>query len=332
MGRNLVVLFDGTWNKGKDKTNVDQVRNLLAANDDNGQEQLKTYIEGVGTKPHTRILGGMFGAGLSDNLLEGYAWLCNNHQPGDAIYSFGFSRGAYTARSLVGMIRKCGLLSNASSKNLKAAYELYRNKEAAPADMLASNFRNSHSREVRVRFVGVWDTVGALGVPISGLPFSRKKYQWHDTELSKIVDYAYHAIAVDEHRKDFDVAVWENRLKAENIDVEQRWFIGAHSNVGGGYKHDRLHCLALQWMLEKAHASGLRFTQQQITQPGDHLGGINDSFSDFMFGAYKHFKDRHHREYGRGQNEQIDPSVWARWHTLPAYRPVMLMPLAPPGN
>ena len=332
MGRKLILLFDGTWNNGKDKTNVFQLKNLLAEQDIDGNPQLARYITGVGTKPHTRILGGMFGAGLSDNIMDGYAWLCRNYRPGDEIYSFGFSRGAYTARSLAGIIRKCGLLTNPSNSQLKEADKLYRNKNAAPAKSLATQFRQAHSVETRVKFVGVWDTVGALGVPISGLPFSRKKYQWHDTELSKIVDYAYHAMAIDEHRKDFDVAVWENKLKPENIDVEQRWFIGAHANVGGGYEHDHLHRFALQWMIDKATATGLSFTDQVNIGRNDHLAGITDSFGDFMHGLYKNFKDRHHRRFGKGQNETVDDSVWQRWHGLPAYRPIVLAPLTPPDH
>ena len=332
MGRKLVVLFDGTWNKRSDRTNVFLLKRLLAERDSHGNNQLARYIEGVGTTPQTKLFGGMFGVGLSENLMLGYEWLCNNHREGDEIYSFGFSRGAYTARSLAGIIRKCGLLNNPSKANLKKADELYRNKDAAPAEPLASLFRKAHSREVRTHFVGVWDTVGALGVPISGLPFSQKKYQWHDTELSKSVDYAYHAIAIDEHRKDFDVAVWENKLKPENIDVEQRWFVGAHANVGGGYEHDYLHRITLQWMLDKAQATGLSFIGNAGINSNDHLGGINDSFSAFMYGLYKNFKDRHYRQYGRGQNETIDDSVWARWHSLPAYRPTVLASLTPTAN
>ena len=178
----------------------------------------------------------------------------------------------------------------------------------------------------------MWDTVGALGVPVSGLPFSQKKYQWHDTELSSYVDYAYHAMAIDEHRKDFDIAVWENKLKPENIEVEQRWFVGAHANVGGGYENDYLNRITLQWMLEKAAATKLNFKQPQRIGNNAHLGGIRDSFSEFMFGLYKRFKDRHHRHFGKGQNETIDSSVWKRWQKLPAYRPVLLTALSPPNT
>lgn len=321
MGRKLIVLFDGTWNNGRDRTNVYQLYQLLAERDRQGQAQLARYIEGVGTRPHTRLFGGLFGIGLTDNLMEGYHWLCDNYLENDEIYSFGFSRGAYTARSLVGMIRKCGLLNNASKNHLDMALGLYRNREAAPFEELASDFRARHSREIRVKMIGVWDTVGRLGIPVAGVPLGSDRYRWHDTRLSKIVDYAYHAIAVDEYREDFNVAVWEDLVKPENRKVEQRWFIGAHSNVGGGYDHDRLHRISLQWMLDKADATGLCFTRQQVQQPRDHLGGIADSHDAFAFGLYKHFKPPLPRVFGLGQKEVVDDSVWLRWQQLPAYRP-----------
>ncbi len=330
MGRKLVVLFDGTWNNGRDKTNVFLIKQHLAEHDSDGNEQKHCYIEGVGTKPYTRFLGGMFGAGLGENLMEGYQWLCQHHRDGDEIYTFGFSRGAYTARSLGGIIRKCGLLVDPYPTNLDKAYMLYRDKDVAPKDPPAQHFRGAFSKEVRVRFIGVWDTVGSMGIPITGVPFGRDSYQWHDTRLSKIVDYAYHAIAVDEHRKDFDVAVWENILKEENREVEQRWFIGAHANIGGGYDNDRLHRIPLQWMIRKAHATGLRFTHNDHAGPHDHLHVVRDSYNEFMHGLYRHFKDRHNRQFGHGQRETIDTSVWERWHTIPGYHPDTLSNQIPP--
>jgi uncharacterized protein (DUF2235 family) len=322
MARNIVLLFDGTWNTRGTHTNVGRMRNSIRTRGREDAEQPCFYDEGVGTKWYTRLSGGAFGRGLSENIQEGYAWLSRTHRAGDAIFVFGFSRGAYTARSLVGLIRKCGLLNAAGEKSVKAAYDLYRNKDVAPDDPAAVAFRAKHSRETRVRFVGVWDTVGALGIPISQVPFSRDFYQWHDTELSKIVDYAMHAVAIDEHRKDFDATLW-TKLKPENLKVEQRWFAGSHSDVGGG-EGGVLPNLALRWMQDMAEQAGLALKAKVEPQAQDHLGPITDSFGSFMFGLYRLVRQRHRRRFGRGVNEVVDESVWQRWRADAKYRPPML--------
>ena len=204
MPRKLAVLFDGTWNTTKDRTNVIRLSELIAPRGRDGSEQLKPfYDKGVGTHALDRLSGGVFGYGLSDNIRDGYRWLAANFQPGDELFLFGFSRGAYTARSLAGLIHKCGILRSADESLVEQAYDLYRDKDIHPGSADATAFRASFAQDTRIRFVGVWDTVGSLGIPATGVPFSRDYYTWHDTELSKIVDYAYHAHAIDEHRKDF---------------------------------------------------------------------------------------------------------------------------------
>ncbi len=326
MGRNLVVLFDGTWNNRKDRTNVLRMRRSIASSGEDDAAQPCRYLSGVGTRWHTRLTGGLFGRGLSENIRAGYAWLANRYRAGDRVFVFGFSRGAYSARSCVGLIRKCGLLKSPRAADVEKAYTLYRDKSVAPTDATAIQVRAAHSHEIRVRFIGVWDTVGALGVPISGVPFSSDYYRWHDTELSKIVDYAYHAIATDERRKDYAPALW-TRIKPENIDVEQRWFVGAHSNVGGGYDReppDRLPNPPLRWMQERAEAAGLRLRARQEVAAGDCLAPINDSYREFAFGLYRLIHRPHDREFGSGVRETIDPSVWLRRRQLPEYRPASL--------
>jgi uncharacterized protein (DUF2235 family) len=214
--RRLVLLFDGTWNKPESNTNVERLRQLIAPRDPAGIEQLINYIPGVGVSPGlTHLLGGAFGYGLSGNVLDGYRWLCETWQPGDDVYLFGFSRGAYTARSLGGMIRKCGLLKpgtdgKLAKSDLSDAYDFYRDTTSKPDDPDAVAFRASRSAEIDIHFIGVWDTVGSLGIPVtaSWFPYARSRYQFHDTELSKIVKYAYQALALDEHRADFAPAVW----------------------------------------------------------------------------------------------------------------------------
>jgi uncharacterized protein (DUF2235 family) len=328
MACKLAVLFDGTWNNARTRTNVTRMRDAIRA----GEDQRCFYGEGVGTKWYNRLTGGAFGRGLSENILEGYAWLSRHHAPGDAIFVFGFSRGAYTARSLAGLIRKCGLLNAVSEDTLAAAYDLYRDKMVHPSADAAVAFRVRHSRETRVRFIGVWDTVGSLGIPISQVPFSRDYYQWHDTELSKSVDYACHAVAVDEHRKDFAPTVW-TVAKPENVKVEQRWFAGAHSDVGGG-EGGTLPNLALRWLQDMAEEAGLALQEKVAVGAEDYRGPIADSFADFALGLYRLVRRRHHRVFGAGVNEVVDESVWRRWRGDPSYRPASLLnhPQRPPDR
>lgn len=328
--KRVVVLFDGTWNTPRDHTNVYRLKQAIAASGPDGVEQLISYHEGVGTSWHGRLLGGAFGYGLSEIIRDAYQRLCRSFEPGDELFVFGFSRGAYSARSFVGLIRKCGILKAPSDEQVAAAYDLYRKRGDDPDGPEATAFRSSRSWETRVRFIGVWDTVGSLGIPVTGfkLPFFRDYYQFHDTELSKIVDYAYHAVALDEFREDFAPTLW-TKTKAQNIAVEQRWFAGAHSDVGGGSEGGRLYQLALNWMQARAQAAGLAMTSVYAIEPEDIRAPIHDSFATFMFGLYRLFKlnRRFVRAYGKTVDEVISETV-AQRHLLalsPVYDPPVLM-------
>ncbi len=348
--RRLVVLFDGTWNKVQTHTNVERLWRLVAPVDGGGREQICKYVVGVGVAPGIKhLLGGAFGLGLSDNVQQGYQWLSEQWRDGDEIWLFGFSRGAYTARSLGGLIRKCGLLKpDAQARVARAAvdqaYGLYRN-DLHPDDPQMVAFRAANSREAGIRFIGVWDTVGALGIPEVGswFPFARSRYAFHDTELSKIVQYAYQALALDEHRADFAPTKWTRPAqtlapgqsptarKPEQIDVEQRWFVGAHSDVGGGeqtdgagHSPDTLPEIALSWLQAKAAAAGLAFDEAYVPAPGAERAVPNDSYAEFMYGLYRVFKRPYERVIGGGVNETIDDSVWKKWNEDAGYRPLSL--------
>jgi len=347
MPRRLIALFDGTWNKVQTRTNVERFWRLVAPADAAGNEQICKYVAGVGVTPGiAHLLGGAFGLGLSGNVKEGFQWLSKTWRDGDEIWLLGFSRGAYTARSLGGLIRKCGLLKpdkkgEVTSADVDAAYQLYRN-DLHPNDPAMAAFRAAHSRDVVIRFVGVWDTVGALGIPgvASWFPFSRSRYAFHDTDLSKIVQYAYQALALDEHRADFKPTKWTRpdatrkpgesaaAWKPEQIEVEQRWFVGAHSDIGGGeqsdgagHKPDTLPEITLAWMQAKAKGAGLAFNEDFAPAPGAELDVPNDSYGGFMGGIYKIFKHPFQRVIGGGINETIDPSVWLKWYAQSEYRP-----------
>ena len=354
--RRIALLFDGTWNKPESNTNVEHLLQLIAAQDADGAAQIVNYIPGVGVKPGiTHLLGGAFGYGLSGNIIQGYRWLCETWQSDDRLYLFGFSRGAYTARSLAGMIRKCGLLKPAADGSIDRravsdAYKFYRERKTRPDDPAAVAWRNQHSIEIGIEFIGVWDTVGSLGIPAtaSWFPFARSRYRFHDTELSKIVSHAYHALALDEHRADFAPTLWTRNpytlkpgesltsKKAEQIEIEQRWFIGAHGDVGGSYAHDGagtrpdpLPALPLAWLQDKAIEAGLASRQVFAASPTAWTGVPRDSYVEFMDGLYKLFKARYNRVLGKGVNETMDISVWQRWNAKATYRsPSLVQALA----
>lgn len=265
--KRLIICCDGTWNSADQQkngqlcpTNVIKLATRLANRDDAGVLQVIFYDQGVGTGNATdRWTGGAFGRGLEDNILDGYRFLVGNYERGDEIYLFGFSRGAYTARSLAGMVRKCGLLSRNSVGRYLQAIELYRGDEDVDGPA-ARSFRTEYAiggdQPIPIKLIGVWDTVGALGIPLRGMRWvTRKKYRFHDVQLSRSVEYAYQALAIDERRAPFRPTLWHS----DNPNVEQVWFAGVHSDVGGGYMRTGLSDIALDWMIEKVAGVGLSF-------------------------------------------------------------------------
>lgn len=323
----LILLFDGTWNDPEDQTNVFRLAGRIRESDGDIRQRF-LYDPGVGTGKTDRFRGGVFGYGLSENLLQGYEWLAKRYNSEDEIWIFGFSRGAYTARSLVGLIRKCGLLRIVTPDLLVRAERIYRDKSASPDCEECKEFRIKFSRAPRIHFIGVWDTVGALGIPGTNIS-EYGEYSWHDTDLSSIVNYAYHAVALDEYRAAYDVSLWtsENgRKKPDNLDVEQRWFIGAHANVGGGYgSKDFLADIPLQWMMEKASGAGLNL-DEFVASTDAFKTNPEDSFADFLKGIYAWYSKlrtsgdgKHFRKFNKGMdgkpavNVSVDPSVWMRW-------------------
>lgn len=332
MAKRLAVFFDGTWNTPESGTNVSTVHERIAGHGSDGLEQRRYYHAGVGTSWHGKLIGGAFGYGLSENIRTGYTWLSQNFAPGDEIFVFGFSRGAYTARSLVGLVRKCGVLKSPTDELVQQAYEIYRERNDTADGPEAVAFRAAHSHETRVRFVGVWDTVGSLGIPMTGLklaPF-RSYYKFHDTALSKIVDYAYHALAIDEYREDYAPTLW-TETKPENLEVEQRWFIGAHCNVGGGYKNDPLCRVPARWLQDRAAAAGLAMNSLIALDGSEWKTDPRNSFKEFMWGLYKAVKGKPFiRKVDGTVKGWIDPTVWERKRAtgLQPYAPVPLASIA----
>lgn len=286
MNKRLIICLDGTWNtpdNGSNPTNVVKIMRGIRSRDDHGTPQTVFYCPGVGTDGGVfdRIVGGAFGRGLERNVQDGYRFLANNYEPGDEIYIFGFSRGAYTARSLGGFISICSLLKNGAMDRLPEAWQIYRTKpNKRNIDQLREINELAH-KGVRIKCLGVWDTVGALGIPGESLQWvNRGKYEFHDTKLGKNVDFAFHAIAIDEKRGPFAPAPWQKPDHNDYKLVEQVWFPGVHSNIGGGYADARLSDLALEWMIGRVTASTkLAFDDKYIGDElrGDYVGEIYES-------------------------------------------------------
>jgi len=294
-------------------SNVVKVARAILPEARDGTPQIVYYDEGVGTGWDVidRIWGGGFGLGISENILQCYRFLVENYSAGDEIYLFGFSRGAFTVRSLAGMIGRCGLLTKRDEYYIPEAYEQYRTQIYGSPEQLtgavsgkvpawlpawirkpilarllertqAINAKNQKKLElfragrdrrhridptrlIPIKFIGVWDTVGALGIPIEGSlgNWLNRKYSFHDVRLGDHVQHAYQAVAIDEMRKPFKATLWD-RERGRDQKVEQVWFTGYHANLGGGLRPDGLANIPLRWMIEKARETGLKFDQKYV--------------------------------------------------------------------
>ncbi|MEP6699229.1 MAG: DUF2235 domain-containing protein [Verrucomicrobiota bacterium] len=340
MAKKLIVCADGTWNTENETdhgapcpTNVTKIARALLPTDKNGIQQIVRHIDGVGTDFGIKVRGGAVGRGLFHNVVAGYRFLCQNYEPGDQIFLFGFSRGAYTARSLSGLIRNSGILKRGEESHEDEAVALYRDyaPEKRPDGKVASDFRAAHSYDAEIDFIGVWDTVGALGIPgfdgrfriLRGLD-----WQFHDVSLSSKVKKAFHALAIHEHRTEFTPTLWEKKLTAPAGQVlEQVWFSGVHADVGGGYPQTGLSDVTLRWMIEKAEAEGgLAFDFAPLVDFSPNpLAKGHDSFGTFykVLDWLRHQPQGSLRQYG-GTNsvtcESIDASVFERYRKFPDER------------
>ncbi len=358
---------------------------MLAEHGPDGIPQRAFYDQGIGTRWYDRWTGGLFGVGLSDNVRDGYRWLTENYDLHDEIYIFGFSRGAFAARSLAGLIATCGLLAPEAPISFAQLFERYQRGERArpiyqllgmkdqpdqldfeERALLASSyyFRNM------IRMVGVWDTVGSIGIPCGNIPnISRRALKFHNTRLSRTIEHSYQALAMDEYRRPYWAVLWtaffpeddagtgtyrttqgtypEPTTQDDGRFVEQRWFSGAHANVGGGYRSDPLPDRPLAWLQDKAVQCGLGFRSRLSTSPEDLACLPTDSYSEFLGGMWPILSlgrrytrwvmsdpvPRTAREttlsgpvkgWVQTVNERIDRSVFERCQLHPDYRPASL--------
>ncbi len=329
MNRRLIVFCDGTWNRADRPavTNVCKLREAVDESESAPVRQLVHYEPGVGTRAWERVRGGAFGVGLSRNVRHCYEFLVDHYEPGDELFFFGFSRGAFTARSLAGLVRNSGILRREHRDQVGDAYRLYRSRkpEDAPSERAAQAFRSRFSHpDAEIAFLGVWDTVGALGIPIDGFrpPLLSRRWTFHDTTLSRFVLNAYHAISIDERRRPFKPTLWVEKPDGtpppKDQIVEQVWFSGVHSDVGGGYPDSSLADLALLWMVGNAKACGLAFEPLECSP--DPCGEQHDSLSF----AYKLLRP-YDRELKAPDGVAVGPwlasAARTRHGTIARYRP-----------
>jgi uncharacterized protein (DUF2235 family) len=282
--KRLVLVCDGTWDRGSRKTptNVRKLSNALAEMGTTAEgssiKQMSDYVEGVGTSFFDRLPGGVFGTGISAKIKAAYRWICEHYDPGDELFLFGFSRGAFTARSCAGLIRNAGVLRPGQGDFVDDAYRLYRSRDSAshPDGETSKQFRAKHSVDpVPIRFIGVWDTVGALGIP--GVPAGLARGWWgfHDLKLSSRVEFAFQALSIDERRRPYRPTPWEHQAHSVGQTLCQVWFTGTHGDVGGGYHDPSLSEVALMWMVGQASdraGLGIRpeYFRSVPTAPLDH--------------------------------------------------------------
>jgi uncharacterized protein (DUF2235 family) len=313
MAKRLVFCFDGTWNRlsADVPTNVAFVAQMVRPVARDGTPQIVYYDEGIGANTWfgRRIYEGATGKGMERKLREAYRFLIFNYERGDEIFAFGFSRGAFTARSFIGFIRHAGILDVISANKIDKALELYKTSKIVgktgeeSGQALRFRFLNckgvcvsEEDAEFRRRvdpaydpakvpilefsYLGVWDTVRALGVP-DFLPFSRwinEKYGFHDAVLTSKIKSARHAVALDEERPTFRATLFGRERVAELTALagagretpfddwaqpyQEKWFPGTHGSVGGGGAHRGLSDGALFWVLSGARRAGLQLRSE----------------------------------------------------------------------
>jgi glutathione S-transferase len=308
--------------------------------------QIAKYIHGVGDSSNVirKVMGGVFGMGVISRIVRGYTFISRCYEPGDAIYIVGFSRGAYTARALAGMICRVGLLDT-SKYDVNDKEEAYRRGTAAWYSSKGLTFSGSSwfSRiankavgalqraigkhdlntsdlitNVPIKAVGVWDTVGSMGVPLYVSDGRADVFRFTDTQLSGLVEFGFHAMAIDEMRVDFPVTKWDTRK-----NIEQVWFSGAHADVGGGYAaaESRFSDVALQWMMTKLGGVGVTLATPLTCVPDCGCS------TEFIHKPWEQspFDKLLKKARTPAADDVFHASVVQRWKLDTAYRPSALL-------
>lgn len=330
---NIVICADGTWNRPEEDiekdfpTNVLQLARAIKPSDNNIKQHV-FYDWGLGSY-HSSLTAGATGRGIHKNILDGYRYIVQNYATDDKIYLFGFSRGAYTVRALSGLINNCGILKRPDARLISEAWKIYKSPAAKnhPSGETSRQFRDNHCHPSReVHFVGVWDTVGALGIPFSLMGLLESHDEFYDTKMGSNVLIARHALAIDEQREDFEPTIWTPR---PGVDLKQVWFSGVHSDVGGSYPPDRQTGISasdipLAWMLDEATNAGL------IIEPhirNSLTDGTRGSLHKSRTHVYRLKSPLHRPLVIDGKPTKIHPSVKSRYQADSSYRPPQLKKL-----
>lgn len=375
--KRLIFCFDGTWNKlsTPTPTNVVLTAASIMREAPDGTAQIIHYDEGIGTARLEKFTGGIFGSGLLQNIREAYRFLIFNYDPGDEIYVFGFSRGAFSAQTFIGLIRYIGPLRRLHVAQIEEAVKLYRLRSLTSDEipLKVRQFRSDYANGVcvdegddawrcqfvqgyksgsvpalKIRYLGIWDTVSALGLPVAfpGSGWLNRQHAYHQAKMDTFVEGARHAVAIDEHRKSFPVTLWDdlsalNAVKGRKNDdldapYQEKWFPGNHGSVGGGGDIRGLSDGSLTWVLKGAKNAGLVLDTEHGTRifgfkpdacvPLVNVTGLKKGFLDMWS------TDR----VGPKNIWQLSASAIRRWHTSPTslpdkqpYRPKTLNGVAP---
>ena len=272
--KRIALCLDGTWNDNKAgfvQTNVAKLQPLIAKVDANGIRQISHYVPGIANTPGetAQFLKGAVGFGIGDRIRDAYEKLVADYEPGDEIYLFGFSRGAFEARSLGTLITLFGIAKSIANFPFEEAWSLYRTRARRRSEDALDEVRATAHYPVRIKCIGVWDTVGNIGNPFSSSGPIGRMFKFHDTRLSDSIDVGLQALSIDEIRGPFRPALWalpKDQALPETQHIEQVWFAGTHCNVGGGFRETGLSDIALRWMVERTAATtGLAFDTQELS-------------------------------------------------------------------
>lgn len=373
--KRIIVCCDGTWldssgglmsKKLPIPSNVTRISQAIKPTSSDGVQQVVFYQAGIGSTGNfiNKIIGGATAEGLSENIRTAYSFIALNYSTGDEIYLFGFSRGAFTARSIAGLIDGVGLLTKQGLDYLAEVFKDFEHREdpnykpaypdtpivdkpsALDPRYKAGLKKKGLSRlDIPIKVVGVWETVGSLGIPrIEWLERLRlqtkstKEFLFYDTSLNNNIEHAFQALALDEHRAAFSPAVWE-KPRGNETNLRQVWFSGVHTNIGGGYADQGQANITLAWMMSQV-SSFIDFDQDYIIDEYEEtvkhyeeteqkprpwsFGKIYRSFTGFYVlagrttrtpGAYARVDPNTGRSTGkplRQTNEYVHPSVRSR--------------------
>ena len=367
--KRLVFCFDGSWNRlsAPNPTNVVITAQSVTPLTKDGTRQIIHYDPGVGTGVGDKWQGGLFGNGLIDKIVDGYTFLVFNYEPGDEIFIFGFSRGAFTARAFVGMVRQVGILERKHATRIGDAVELYKQHKPGEGHDLepllrfraelspqlcideeedtwrvknVPGYRTGSASVLRIKYVGVWDTVAAIGVPTDFFfaKYANRGEQYFDSDLSPLVVSARHAVAIDEDRTTFAPTLWPNfqdlnaglgyAPAAANAPYQQKWFPGHHGSVGGGGDIRGLSDGALVWVLDGAEHMGLEVDRDPesplFSLKPDDLAALDNMMPappTLQGKAEALLMRRAPREHGPIRIEEVSQSALRRWREPPEHLP-----------